>query len=392
MSRSSGCGRRGRRWWTPALLLLAIAACGDRVLAPEPVEEADPPLVLLVAPEDEIAVNRDRVRVSGTASAPGGRIVGAAYSVNDGPAVEIPIQPGATVEFAADVPLSAGGNLIAVRATTAAGAVGTSQSVRVTLDTVAPTLTIRQPTLFETRTDADSVRLFAHATDAAGIERVVYSVNGGPEEPLPLGCSNPVGGCMRDQSLIGYFADVRLEPGLNVFSVTAVDLAGNREVSEVRVIRLPRVRISAPAAGAAAEGAVRVTGTVSYPVPVQALSYRVNGGAEHPLPVGSTFDFTAPLGPGANLVEVIARDGADVEGVGAVSVLSGGATDQSGPFRQIAAGRNHSCGIEAGGRLYCWGRGLSGALGTGRLEDETRPVPVASTSRFRAVTAGSFHT
>lgn len=64
-------------------------------------------------------------------------------------------------------------------------------------------------------------------------------------------------------------------------------------------------------------------------------------------------------------------------------------------FTSIAAGTHHTCGLDAQGRLYCWGSGTWGELGNGRsgvANWTATPTPVAGELRFRAVTAGQFFT
>jgi alpha-tubulin suppressor-like RCC1 family protein len=62
------------------------------------------------------------------------------------------------------------------------------------------------------------------------------------------------------------------------------------------------------------------------------------------------------------------------------------------PFKQVAAGQYHTCGVTTDGRLYCWGAGNHGQLGDGTLADHDAPVRVAGTLRFRQVSAGITHT
>ncbi len=47
-------------------------------------------------------------------------------------------------------------------------------------------------------------------------------------------------------------------------------------------------------------------------------------------------------------------------------------------FVQISAGSEHTCGLTAGGEIWCWGRGIEGQLGDGRSASGTTPVRVAS--------------
>jgi alpha-tubulin suppressor-like RCC1 family protein len=63
-----------------------------------------------------------------------------------------------------------------------------------------------------------------------------------------------------------------------------------------------------------------------------------------------------------------------------------------GALTRIVAGGAHSCGLLDGGEMMCWGRGLTGELGTGRIEQT--PVPGRfgrSFYSFTAITAGQHH-
>lgn len=61
-------------------------------------------------------------------------------------------------------------------------------------------------------------------------------------------------------------------------------------------------------------------------------------------------------------------------------------------FRQLAAGDAHTCGIAAGGDGLCWGRGDAGALGTGSAPDvRSAPTPVEGGRRWRDLAAGRDH-
>ncbi|CAN6456668.1 unnamed protein product [Victoria cruziana] len=69
----------------------------------------------------------------------------------------------------------------------------------------------------------------------------------------------------------------------------------------------------------------------------------------------------------------------------------------------ICAGEAHTLALTAEGEVYSWGRGTFGRLGTGKEEDEKRPVPVSFVSdkkrrgrsdkprRMVAVAAGAYH-
>jgi alpha-tubulin suppressor-like RCC1 family protein len=52
-------------------------------------------------------------------------------------------------------------------------------------------------------------------------------------------------------------------------------------------------------------------------------------------------------------------------------------------FKSLSArGVHHTCGLDGGGRAYCWGRNIEGFLGDGTLVSSTTPVPVAGGLTF----------
>jgi alpha-tubulin suppressor-like RCC1 family protein len=55
----------------------------------------------------------------------------------------------------------------------------------------------------------------------------------------------------------------------------------------------------------------------------------------------------------------------------------------------VAAGANHSCGLNAEGKAYCWGSNSAGSLGDGTLTNRVRPVAVSGNHTFKAIAASS---
>ena len=62
-------------------------------------------------------------------------------------------------------------------------------------------------------------------------------------------------------------------------------------------------------------------------------------------------------------------------------------------FMVISAGQGHTCGITLGTRrMLCWGSNAFGQLGDGSISERRRPVAVADSLHFAAVSAGPAHT
>ena len=57
-------------------------------------------------------------------------------------------------------------------------------------------------------------------------------------------------------------------------------------------------------------------------------------------------------------------------------------------FRQVSAGASHTCAVTPDNRAYCWGSNAIGALGDGTTNDHYSPVAVAGGRQFRQVDAG----
>jgi alpha-tubulin suppressor-like RCC1 family protein len=77
-------------------------------------------------------------------------------------------------------------------------------------------------------------------------------------------------------------------------------------------------------------------------------------------------------------------------------------TDRSTPvevegapkWKQVSLGSSHTCAVKTNGRLYCWGRDTDGQLGDDILEaDQAVPVQVSGNAQdWSQVGAGGFHT
>lgn len=63
-----------------------------------------------------------------------------------------------------------------------------------------------------------------------------------------------------------------------------------------------------------------------------------------------------------------------------------------GPFRAIAVGFWHGCGLDTAGRAWCWGENHQGQLGDGTTITRATPVVVAGTHTFTQLAVGDGHT
>jgi alpha-tubulin suppressor-like RCC1 family protein len=61
-------------------------------------------------------------------------------------------------------------------------------------------------------------------------------------------------------------------------------------------------------------------------------------------------------------------------------------------FILVSAGASYSCGITTDNRAYCWGQNTAGQLGDGTTANHLTPVAVSGGRRFRQVRSGQFHT
>jgi len=61
-------------------------------------------------------------------------------------------------------------------------------------------------------------------------------------------------------------------------------------------------------------------------------------------------------------------------------------------FLQVSAGNYYSCGVTTDQRAYCWGENFYGKLGDGTNTPRLTPVAVIGGHRFRQVDTGDYHT
>src|SRR6185295_2435534 len=60
-----------------------------------------------------------------------------------------------------------------------------------------------------------------------------------------------------------------------------------------------------------------------------------------------------------------------------------------GPWQNaLALGAHHSCAIDSSGTLACWGKNDRGQLGIGTLQDRSQPSPLTGSGPWLQISAG----
>jgi hypothetical protein len=258
----------------------------------------------------------------------------------------------------------------------AAGNIGTSASVTVTVrDITPPTVTMTAPSPGATVSGA--VAVSGSASDIGGVAGVQFQLDG-----VNLGAEDTTApySVTWDTSTA---AD-----GSHALAAFARDTAGNTTTSSSITVTVsndtipPTVSINSPAAGATVGGVVTVTASASDNVAVAGVRFQLDGsnlGSEDTTaPYSATWD-TGTATPGAHSLTAIARDAASNTTVSAavsVTVLPSGAGDvfvaivdgsvqwrnPDGTLRQLlpfySDGQASSVAFDAAGNVYVphwWG-------------------------------------
>lgn len=171
------------------------------------------PEVYVTAPLDGLYTNMATLSVRGQASETMAAVTinGRAATIND------------TAFTLSDLQLTEGSNTITVEATDLAGNKGT-ETVSVTLDTIAPQLTVIGP-------DDGALLNNGQITFGGAAAEPVVSVVVNTSTPLSAGSSTTVQAGTNG----GYTLPVTLAEGSNTLTVTATDRAGNRTTSTINV-------------------------------------------------------------------------------------------------------------------------------------------------------------
>ncbi len=165
-----------------------------------------------------------------------------------------------------------------------------------------PVVLIASPTNGASFSDP-SVSIIGTATDSVGVTKLEYSLNGGSRQSLAASSTFN----FTVTTVVG-------NNNVQVFAENAAGLKDNAVVSfsytpgSPQVDNPPVVTITSPSSGTTNSSVVNVVGTASDDKGIQALQYRLNGGARQNLPTSTSFNFSVTLVEGPNTVEVIAKD------------------------------------------------------------------------------------
>jgi len=299
----------------------APASVSVTVTTSVPTGDTTAPTLTLSAPTANASVSNP-VMLSGVASDDVG--VGLVrYTVDGGPATNLAITPGKSVNFADTLSgLTPGAHTISVVAVDTSGNTSAPATVSVTVippvqagDTTAPIVAISTPTA--NASVNSPFTLSGTATDAVGVTAVRYTVDGGAATSILI---TPGKAVNYTTTLSG------LTPGAHTIAVVGVDAAGNTSTSASVAVTVnsptqpgdttaPVVSISTPTANASVNSPFMLSGTATDGVGVTTVRYSVDGGAATTIAItpGKAVNYTTSLSgltPGVHTIAVVGVDAA----------------------------------------------------------------------------------
>jgi serine/threonine protein kinase/alpha-tubulin suppressor-like RCC1 family protein/uncharacterized protein YjdB len=220
----------------------------------------------------------------------------------------------------------------------------------------------------------------------------------GKSSPLAAGLKDARGGTIRERDVTWTSSDP---------AVASVSPAGL-----VTATHGGSVTITATSEG------VKGTATITVPTPPAPPPAVANNPPAESQPAAVTPPPTAPANPPADAARVVVRRGVAAGGmhtcaltaagtaacwgsnlVGQVGDATVGASSNypvllgvTAGFTMLAAGGNHTCGLQEGGSAICWGGNARGQLGNGKTAGSPAPTPVVGGRVFQSLVAGERHT
>ncbi len=188
-------------------------------------------------------------------------------------------------------------------------------------DAIPPNLTITSPTTGLTYvTNVSNVYLGGSASDNVGVSQITWSNNRG-------------GSGVATGTSTWNIADVILQTGTNIISVTAHDAAGNSSYSALTIIyevKPPTITITSPTTSSVYtnySANISLGGTTADNVGVVQVSWSNSRGGSGTAIGTAAWNITGiPLQPGVNLIVLVARDQAGNTSQATITVINGSPT------------------------------------------------------------------
>ncbi len=234
-----------------------------------------------------------------------------------------------------------GSHTLRAEARDAAGNVGTSAPVVVTIgspaDAIAPTVSITSPAAGATVTG--TVAVAATVSDAAGVASVTFLADGAV---IATDTSSPYSASWNTSAVAA---------GSHTLRAEARDTAGNVGTSAPVAVTTgppsdttaPTVSITSPGSGATVTGAVSVTATASDAVGVASVTFMANGAViatDTSSPYSANWD-TSAVAAGSHTLRAEARDAAGNVGLSAAVTVNVAAANRPPVVSMTASGSSY---------------------------------------------------
>src|SRR3989339_329190 len=275
-----------------------------------------------------------------------------------------------------------------------AGNMNFTETRTITVDTIAPNVTINLP---QNTTYISATTIFnATATDTNGVSACVYSL----DNALNKSMINTFGNEWNATNL-------SMTEGIHIVKFYCNDTAGNINGSESRIftVNLPPTMVT-----------VKINSTTNTSTEnIKGYCNATDGDGDdlayqYQWYNGSTVYFNGTLfkegtisaglfhacGIRANDSRVLCWGRGDWGNLGDGEItnnLNPNVTTDISPYASVSAGRAYTCGIRANdSRVLCWGRGDWGNLGDGQTTNNPNPNITTDSSAYSSISAGTYHT
>src|SRR3989339_1963267 len=277
-----------------------------------------------------------------------------------------------------------------------AGNMNFTETRTITVDTIAPNVTINLP---QNTTYISATTIFnATATDTNGVSACVYSL----DNALNKSMINTFGNEWNATNL-------SMTEGIHIVKFYCNDTAGNINGSESRIftVNLPPTMVTVKinsTTNASTENIKGYCNATDGDGDDLAYQYQWYNGStvyfngtlfkDGSISVGRTHTCGIRANDSRVLCWGDSANGKLGDGQDTINRLEPYLTTDSSAYSSINANYYHTCGIRANdSRVLCWGQGLYGQLGDGQeIINRTSPYPTTDLSTYISISAGQTHT